>query len=212
MKQIYKFLTKVVLRFHNFLYRLATILAIKAEGGLHPKHRLLNYHRFFLDNIETNQNILDVGCSSGELAFALAQKAKKVVGIDLDEKKISLAQKKYSRPNIQYLIGDATLHQFREKFDVVVLSNVLEHIEKRVEFLRKIKNLASKILIRVPMIDRDWLVLYKKELGVEYRLDKTHHTEYTLNGLKEELGKAGLQIANFSVQFGEIWAVVLYAR
>jgi len=53
----------------------------------------------------------------------------------------------------------------------------LEHIENRIEFLNKIKNLAPKILIRVPMINRDWITLYKKELGMEWRLDKTHYID-----------------------------------
>lgn len=43
------------------------------------------------------------------------------------------------------------------------------------------------------MINRDWITLYKKELGVEWRLDPTHCTEYTLESLKEELQKAGLK-------------------
>ena len=74
-----------------------------------------------------------------------------------------------------------------QKFDVIILSNVLEHIENRIEFLQKIKNLAPKILIRVPMINRDWITLYKKELGVEWRLDKTHYIEYTLESSKQKL-------------------------
>ena len=39
------------------------------------------------------------------------------------------------------------------------------------------------------MINRDWITLYKKELGIEWRLDKTHYIEYTLESFKEELEK-----------------------
>jgi hypothetical protein len=58
------------------------------------------------------------------------------------------------------------------------------------------------------MANRDWLTYYKAELGVENRLDLTHHIEYTLESLRDELGKAGLMIERASIQFGEIWAVV----
>ena len=58
------------------------------------------------------------------------------------------------------------------------------------------------------MINRDWITLYKKELGVEQRLDKTRYIEYTLESFKEELEKAGLNLEKYSIQFGEIWAVV----
>jgi hypothetical protein len=60
----------------------------------------------------------------------------------------------------------------------------------------------------VPMIDRDWLALFKKEKGVEYRLDKTHFTEYTIESFEEEIKEADLKIESYSVQFGEIWAII----
>jgi len=206
-QKIYRILIKFALRLHNFSYKLATKFAIKAESGLHPKHRLMNYHQFFVDNVNSEDKVLDIGCGNGALTFEVAKKAKKVVGIDLDKKNIKIAKKKYWAPNIEYLVGDATKDLPNQKFDVIILSNVLEHIKNRVEFLQKIKNLAPKILIRVPMINRDWITLYKKELGVEWRLDKTHYIEYTLESFKEELEKAGLNLEKYSIQFGEIWVV-----
>jgi len=206
--KIYKFLTKFVLRLHNFSYKLASKLAIRAEGGLHPKHRLMNYHKFFVDNIEPIDTVLDIGCGNGALSYDLARKVKKVIGIDLNKENIKIAKEKYSAPNIEYKIGDVTEDLSNQKFDVIILSNVLEHIENRTEFLKRIKNLAPKILIRVPVINRDWITLYKKELGVEWRLDKTHYIEYTLGSFKEELEKADLNLEKYLIQFGEIWAVV----
>lgn len=120
-----------------------------------------------------------------------------------------MAKQRYSASNIEYIIGDVIEDLPDQKFDVIILSNVLEHIENRTEFLRRIKNLASKILIRVPMLNRDWITLYKKELGIEWRLDRTHYVEYTLASFKKELKKAELSLENYSIQFGEIWAVVI---
>ena len=70
------------------------------------------------------------------------------------------------------------------------------------------RKLTEKALIRVPMLNRDWLTYYKKELGCEYLLDPTHKIEYTMDSLREELSKAGFKIECASVQFAEIWAVV----
>jgi hypothetical protein len=39
-------------------------------------------------------------------------------------------------------------------------------------------------------------------------LDKTHFIEYTFESFKEELDEAGLSVLDYSIQFGEIWAVV----
>jgi len=206
--KVYKFLTKQTLHLHNFVYKLSSKLAIKVENGLHPKHRLTNYHQFFIDNITQEDNILDIGCGNGDLSFDLAKKANKVLGIDILEKNIVKANSIYSRDNLQFIIGDAIKYDFEVQFDIIVLSNVLEHIENRAEFLIKIKSLAPKILIRVPMFNRDWLTLYKKELGVEYKLDTTHFIEYTLQTFKGELKQAGLVLVDYSIQFGEIWGVV----
>ena len=65
----------------------------------------------------------------------------------------------------------------------------------------------KNFLLRVPMIDRDWTVAYKKGLNLEYRLDKTHYIEYTLKTLKQELNQAGLKISKTRICFGEICAV-----
>jgi len=58
------------------------------------------------------------------------------------------------------------------------------------------------------LFERDWRVPLKKELGVEWRLDTTHETEYTLESFKEEIANAGLSITHLEVQWGEIWAQV----
>lgn len=208
MKKIYKFLLICALKFSNFLYKLISFLSIKTEGGIHPKHRLLGYHEFFTNNILGTDSVLDIGCGNGALSYDIAGKAKSVVGIDIEQKNIKEAIKRHSRPNLKYVVGDATKDLSGEKFDVITLSNVLEHIEHRVLFLKGIKGLSAKYLIRVPTFDRDWIPLYKKELGLEWRLDLTHFTEFTKKTFYKEIEEAGYSIESFSVQFGEIWAVV----
>lgn len=222
---MYKFLTILSLMLHNLAYRLSGKFGHRLEGGPHPKHRLMQYHQFFVDNISVNDKVLDIGCGRGELTYKVAKKAKKVVGIDIKERNINVAKEKYSADNLEYVVGDATdgggpishiiTADGRDRtsnmtnFDVIILSNVLEHIDERVEFLNKIKKLAPKMLIRVPMMNRDWITLYKKELGVRWKSDVSHYIEYTMEIFREEIEKAGLKIDNFSVQFGEIWATVL---
>lgn len=208
-KKLVLFKLKTILKIHSSSYRLVSPLAKKLEAdGLHPKHRIMNYHQFFVDKVAENDTVLDIGCGNGALTYDVAQKAKKVVGIDLNEQNITSARNKFPRENIEYIHGDALTDLPNEKFDVIILSNVLEHIDKRVEFLTSLKKLAPIFLIRVPMLNRSWIDVYKKELGLEYRLDKTHFIEYTFEGFKEELNRTGLKVFDHSIQFGEIWGVV----
>lgn len=204
------FVLKMTLRAHSFTYRFGSYLSHKAEkDGLHPKHRIMNYHKFFVDNITNNDIVLDIGCGNGALTYHIAKKAKRVVGIDLNGKSIKKAMSCFSRENLEYIYGDALTNLPGGQFDVIILSNLLEHIAERVDFLNHLKEQTSKFLIRVPMSNRSWLDVYKKELGLEYRLDKTHFIEYTFESFGEEMSKAGLTILDYSIQFGEIWAVVI---
>ncbi len=207
-RYIVRILTKTLIYIHNICYKYIGILACVAEGGIHPKHRLMNYHKFFVDNINSKDTVLDIGCGNGCLTCDISKKAKKVIAVDSNSGNIKLAKKKFFRENIEYLVGNAIKLNFEEKFDVVVLSNVLEHIDDRYTFLSRSFHLADKFLIRVPMINRDWLTYYKRELGCKYFLDFTHKIEYTMENFAKELAEAGLKIKSAAIQFGEIWAVV----
>jgi len=92
------------------------------------------------------------------------------------------------------------------------MSNVLEHIEDRIGLLKMIQDKINpeRWLIRVPMINRHWLVPLKKELGMSYFSDPTHYTEYTLESFKDEMVDAGLEVRHTEVTWGEIWAEVHY--
>ncbi len=213
--RIAKIVVIALARVHQWSYRMLGEFAAAAEDGTHPKHRILKYKEWFLNNIEPGWVVLDVGCNTGLMPEVVSQKARFVYGIELNENRVREAKLKRQQPNIEYICGDAVSFDFADRFvDCVTLSNVLEHIEHRVVFLKKLGgNLKwnnkddKRYLIRVPMINRDWITLYKKELGIEYRLDDGHFTEYTLEGLRDELHHAGIEITNHEIRFGEIYAI-----
>ncbi len=207
-----KILNKFAIRFsvwlNNFSYKLISRLVVLEGNGIHPKHRILDYHQFFIDNVTSEDSILDIGCGTGAVAFDLSKNVKEIVGVDIQQKNIDQATKLYQCVNLHFFLGDATVFQFDKKFDKIVLSNVLEHIANRVGFLLSLHRISDTIILRVPLINRDWLVVYKKEKDYEYRLDPTHFIEYTLSLLNHELEQSGWKLMNHSVQWGELWGVV----
>lgn len=194
------------------IYGLEGYNASRYDGGVHAKHRLTDYHKFFIDNIPEGSKVLDIGCGIGALASDIAENVPnvKVFGIDLNEKNIDIAKQKYNFENLRFIIGDATKDLPDEKFDVIVLSNVLEHIEKRQQLLEQIKEIYKPelFLIRVPMYDRDWRVPLMDEIGFDYRLDNTHFIEYTFDRFEYEIEQSGLNIESYKINWGEIWAIV----
>jgi len=134
----------MLMSIHNACYAYITRLAVIAGAGIHPKHRLMNYHAFFINNISADDVVLDIGCGNGFLTLDLAEKAKSITGIEINKNNIELARKEFNRDNIKYICGDACQYDFGERFDVIVLSNLLEHIEDRIAFLLKVRDLSPQ--------------------------------------------------------------------
>lgn len=206
-KNLKRQLVKYV-KLHNRAYKKISSLAISLNKGVHPKHEILRYDRFFLDNIQAGDTILDAGCGQGQVAYALADKAARVIGVDIDQKNIENCKNKFQRGNLEFVPADLNSYEPPTKFNKIILSNVLEHIENRVALLKKLSILSPTILLRVPLITRDWVTVYKKQMGLEYRLDKTHQIEFSLDELKSELDQSGWEIESYQINWGEFWGVL----
>ena len=207
-----RFVLRGLLNIENWIYYLVGKVATHANGGVHPKHRFLKYHGFFINHIQHGDKVLDIGCGNGVVALDIAQKTEaKVTGIDSDATKIAEAITRGKGSLVKFVVGDVLENLPEESFDVVILSNVLEHLPDRIGFLLRLVSSAhpSRLLIRVPLFDRDWQVALKRELGVEWRLDPTHFIEYTLETFTAKVQSAHLAILLLEVRWGEIWAVTV---
>jgi SAM-dependent methyltransferase len=185
-----------------------------ANNGLHPKHRLLNYHAFYTDNIPGGSCVIDLGSGVGALALAIATTCKSsVTGIDWTPANVESSRARVAAAGVDpaptFIVGDITATRAPGQFDTIALSNVLEHITDRVARLRLWQNWYSprQFLIRVPAFDRDWRVAWKRELGVEWRCDPTHETEYSQDELETELREAGLMITSLHRRWGEFYCI-----
>ena len=203
---------RLLFRIEAAFYPLAGRLAVAYGGGEHVKHRHTGYHNFFVARVEKGERVLDIGCGKGELARDLASRAgARVVGIDNNDENVKAARSYLLPGDVTYGLADATRDFPDGQFDVVVLSNILEHLKDRPAFLRRLatRTGARGILVRVPLFERDWRVPLKRELGVEWRLDPTHEIEYTAESFAAEVREAGFTIRHAEHRWGEIWAEIL---
>lgn len=197
--------------------RVLTLISDRAsdyEGGVHPKHRFMQYHRFFADRLHAGEKVIDIGSGRGFLSYEMSKAGAVVTGIELSEKNVNISNQLYQNPNLKFIKGDAWKDLPQEKFDTAVMSNVLEHIDDRMGFLKKVQSEIhpSRWLIRVPCFDRDWIVPLAEELGVDSRLDETHFTEFTKESFEREMHEAGLNIKSYEVRWGEIWSELIPQR
>ena len=202
-----RFLFAVQARLDNALAE----TAVRYGQGVHPKHRLTRYHDFFVARVKPGQRVLDVGCGNGYLAHRLAADAgAEVLGVDILPANIEKARKLHAHPRARFETGDILRAVPAGGFDVVVMSNVLEHLPDRAALLRRLaaETGASSFLIRVPDFERDWSVPLKKELGIDWRSDSTHETEHTIAEFEAEIAQAGLRIRELRAVWGEIWAAL----
>ena len=186
--------------------------AINYGKGIHPKHRVTPYHDFFIDRILDGDIVLDVGCGIGIVAIDIAKQRPKckIIGVDINKKSIAFAnkiQESSSIKNINFIAGDIN-DQKQIKCDVVIFSNILEHISKRNVFLENVinKTSAKLFLIRVPLFERDWQVAFRKEIGSYYYSDQDHKIEHSIMEFKNEMSLSKLKIKELFTIWGEIWA------
>lgn len=97
------------------------------------------------DNL-SGLDILDVGCGGGLISESLANLGANVTAIDFVENNIKIA-KKHSQKNklkINYICSDIENYNFSKKYDLIVLFEILEHLENWQHFISKIRNNLKK--------------------------------------------------------------------
>ena len=97
---------------------------------------------------DQDTRILELGCGPGQFAHMLEDRGyTNYLGVDFSSTAIEMAQQK-SRQDFQ--LGDIFAFDYdNEPYDVVVLLEVLEHLNKDVELIRKIRT-GAWIVLSVP--------------------------------------------------------------
>ena len=90
--------------------------------------------------------ILDIGCGGGLLTEPMKKLGADVVGIDASEKNIKIAKlhSKKNNLNIKYLCVSPENFIAKEKFDVILNMEIVEHVEDIDFFLKSSSKLLKK--------------------------------------------------------------------
>jgi len=133
--------------------------------------------------IKKDLKILNAGCGSGEMNLLLAKnKSWEIDAIDVNEDSLSLAQKLKEDNQLSNLcIFCTSIEEMvpKNKYDIIVSTDVLEHIQDDVAALKKLSGMLQPdgiLCLSVPALQ--WLFGYHDEmLGHYRRYDKATLTE-----------------------------------
>lgn len=130
-------------------------------GELGEKRR--EYSQSRIDWIVENtvgEKVLDIGCSQGICSLLLAKRGFDVLGIDCVTESIAFAQERLREIQqlppikVKFICQDFLETDFiGEKFDTVIMSQVLEHLEQPAAFVEKAVGLLSdqgRMILTVP--------------------------------------------------------------
>lgn len=141
-------------------YKSNTNFTIPSEDSyLTNKEKRENRHwkaaNFIANNaqVDKDADILDVGCSYGATLSVLKKKGyTNLFGLDLDEKSVSFLRES-GITSKRGSIFTEELNEFNDKFDLIILGHILEHLH---EPKKAIKNISrwlkpnGKVLIECP--------------------------------------------------------------
>jgi methionine biosynthesis protein MetW len=176
-------------------------------GALVKQKGLGSSHLYAAELIASNSEVLDIGCASGYLAEILAQKGCRVTGVELDPKAAAQARKTCPKVIEGSIENKAILDALQEKYDYILLLDVLEHL---VDPEAALVNLKSKLKPKGQLIvSLPNVAYYAHRLSIfllgkfEYQesgiFDRTHLHFYTLNSAQKTFKAAGYRLKDILV-------------
>lgn len=164
---------------------------------LQDDERRYDTFRHFVEN----KKLLDYGCGWGGF-LTLFGLSKNLHGLEIKPECLEVLEKNLSHITIKQDIKD-----FENKFDVITMFHVLEHMPNQVDVLRSIREMLEpngKLIIEVPSAN-DFLFKFDNlQCYRDFTFFSEHlilHTDKTLKGFLEAAGFKNIEI-NFFQRYG----------
>jgi 2-polyprenyl-3-methyl-5-hydroxy-6-metoxy-1,4-benzoquinol methylase len=161
------------------------------------------------------ESILDVGCGEGITLSKLkenkilrqssGQVGRRLEGIDYSKEAVEIANKNY--PNLHILEGDIYKLKYKDNsFDLVICSEVLEHLEDPQKALRELARVSRRyILLSVP--NEPWFYLFNY---TQWGKDIGHINKWSRNKFIKFINLEGYKVISVKTPFP--WTTVLVEK
>jgi 2-polyprenyl-3-methyl-5-hydroxy-6-metoxy-1,4-benzoquinol methylase len=157
-------------------------------------------HTLVVELVGRDATVLDVGCADGTLARVLKTHGCRVSGVEGDTAAAETALEHLDDLVVADLNGTSLAEHFKPaSFDVVVLSDVLEHVLEPEQLLKDAVSLLAprgRVVMSVPNVAHGSLRLALLQGRWQYTatglLDSSHRRFFTYDGLLELLDRSAL--------------------
>lgn len=131
-----------------------------------------------MSSVRDGISVADIGCGSGKIIQRIDEKVSgcKLTGLDISHDMISVAeQKQFNGQNkVTFINNDFMRYQFMDKYDIIIFSYVLHHLNNPVEALMKARSMltnSGKIIFSVPGSSYLSEVFASNELNGRYSIN-----------------------------------------
>jgi ubiquinone/menaquinone biosynthesis C-methylase UbiE len=153
------------------------------------------------------QRVLEVATGPGYVAMTFAAVAREVVGVDLTEAPLALAEKgrqEQGLHNVRFQLADAAHLPFADgEFDVVVCRLALHHFAEAPQVLREMTRVCAPggTVAAEDMIASEHPARAAYHNRFENLRDPSHLTAFPLSTLLRFFAEAGLEIVHVSTDY-----------
>jgi methionine biosynthesis protein MetW len=120
-----------------------------SERGFEINKKMKERELIILNNIAIDKKVLDIGCGNSRLPVELKEKGIDIKVADISEEVLRGFQK-YNISSLQIDLEKIDSLKLDGKFDVIILSEVLEHTKNPEEIIGELKKYTKNFIITVP--------------------------------------------------------------
>lgn len=144
------------------------------------------------------KDVLEIGFGTGFGVLQYAHEARTVIGIEVDPDAVTWASQNIPLENVAWMNDDGTHFNFKQRFDAVVMFEVLEHIK---DYRAALYNVAAHLR------DGGKLYLSARNANADLRKNDLHEREWTAQQLISELGNyfSAIELFDYTLTHAQDW-------
>lgn len=168
--------------------------------------RLYSLSKFIEKADVLHKKVLDLGCGFGWFEYNFENLTKKITAVEVSKKDLKTAKENIKSKKIEFIVGSALkIPAKKETFDMVLVSEVIEHIPKNMEdkFFSEINRVLKKdgVLYLTTPFNSFWSIVFDPAWWL------INHRHYSLKKLDFFGKRNGFKIKKYLI-CGKWWSLI----